>query len=242
MIEKVGNGMQSIEDSLPRSLGSNSTLEPNKQAVQLPTICYPPGVTQPLLLDSQQLRPRTPFNLQGVQYRTTTFTQFQVAQTTFRYPPTPPVDISENMMSSQQQQTCEAPALSHMNYAASADAAASTDKTGFPSLPTPPDLVPISEIDSSSMSPQTCKNSTFYYPAVKQQWQHQSSDMSDMNSTQCLNTPAQMWPVSESTTPPSSSLLPNLQPSSTGGLCTSMQQAYFFQLPQLNQYGDGMFI
>jgi hypothetical protein len=228
-MKAVGSAMQSIEqqDNLSLSLKPASDI---KQSVQLPAICYP---TTPLFLDSsqqqQQIRSRTPFNLQGLQYRTTTFTQFQT--TTFRYPPTPPIDI-DNMMSSHDSQS-----LSHMNYGGLGDNSPATtaDKSAFASLPTPPDLVPISELDSTStcsLSPQTCSKNS-YYP-LKQQWQHMQ-ESADLTNSHCLSAQQSINPwisgpaaAQDPSTPPSTAIIPS-------GIHPSSHPHLFFQLPQ---YGD----
>ena len=224
--------MQSIGDS------NSSTSSSNTQSVQLPTICYPTGLNSPpIYVDSsqqQQLRSgrqHHPFNLQSLQYRTTTFTQLQVAQTTFRYPPTPPVDITsgsttgDNMLPS----SCsEVPTLSHLNYIATGDHiqhASTVDKTLFASLPTPPDLVSINEMqqqgaDSRNMtSSQTCK-STYFYPtaaSIKQQWPDTAP--TDQSS----------W-----TAPHSTALVPSIHQGSSAGLSPFL----FHHLPQQYAAGD----
>ena len=237
----VGNAIQqNIEDSIPQSIGSDSLESPttNKLAVQLPTIRYPSAVAPPLFVDPRQ---RNPF-LSGVEYRTTTFTQLQVAQTTFRYPPTPPVEVGEGtdrlLHSQQQHQPSEAPALSHLNYTANGETATS-EKNTFPSLPTPPDLVPSSDIDSvsnslCSISPQSCpETNSMYY---RNKWSTSLSQ--DMSQSSCLNascSPQQTWGADPMT---AGSLLP-IQPSSAP-VQTSMHPTFLFSLPQVNPYGEGM--
>lgn len=207
--------------SIGRGAISSSSVATNNSSVsnKLPTICYPPA--NPVYVDSNQQQLRTnPFNLQGLQYRTTTFTQLQVAQTTtFRYPPTPPIDITETMLPSTAVvgQSEPAPTLSHFIT----NGAESQDKSGlFSSLPTPPDLVPaVSELDPScSLASQTCK-SPYYYP-LKNQWQDHHDH----------------WATTESSTTTPALVAPSHN-SSTSHLQTPMPH-FFFQLPQYTA-GDG---
>ena len=234
----VGNPMQqNVEDGVRSSLSQDTSLDTNKQAVQLPTIRYPNGVAAPLLVDRQR-NTYLP-GVSGVEY---TFTQLQVAQTTVRYPPTPPVDIGdgqERMLHTQQ--ACEAPALSHMSYTANGDTP-NSEKNNFHSLPTPPDLVPISEIPTTTthcnISPQSCTQEAnhMYYR------KHWSAD--DVNQSPiCLSTlPHAQQPVPWGTTDPmgNGSLLHGQHPS------MSMQQGIksqmMFSLPQAgHSYGEGMY-
>ena len=173
-------------DLLPVSSTPDSYRCSNVQ-LQLPagTLCYPGGSQQgaPPLFVAQQSK--------SVMGLTATFTQLQVAAQ-FCYPPTPPVDMrtdhdAERMLMLQQQQqqqhhhVSEAPALSHLGYGAHTveieqPESTAADKNSFPSLPTPPELVPspIAEngmdpnARSCSLSPQSCKETSQFF--CKQPW------------------------------------------------------------------------
>ena len=158
----------------------------NNVQLQLPAaaLCYPGGSQHgaPPLFVAQQHK--------SVMGLTATFTQLQVAAQ-FCYPPTPPVDMRsdhdpERMLMLQQQQqqhhVSEAPALSHLGYATHTveieqPETSAPDKNAFPSLPTPPELVPIPINENGmdptargcSLSPQSCKESSQFF--CKQQWQ-----------------------------------------------------------------------
>lgn len=254
-MEKAENTMQQscVEATNYTRTAPSTTSDKQSAALQLPTICYPPTNTlaTPPMFDSSQFRSRAPFNLPSLQYRTATFTQLQVAQTTFRYPPTPPIDITDNSTAMQQVQalqSCDvAPTLSHLSYPANGDGVTG-DKNSFSSLPTPPDLVPISTVDvdgtsssNCSMSPSAAatvcnKNNPYYYPPT---WQQQSTDqqmaVADITSNQCHTSqalPVQAW--SESNTSPLSIVQQHQSASTTG---SAPMSHFFFQLPP--QYGDG---
>lgn len=177
-MEPVGNSMQQAnEEDARTSIASETFTDSNKQAVQLPTIRYP---SAPVLVDRQRGA-----YLPGVEY---TFTQLQVAQATFRYPPTPPVEVGESS-DRLPHSSCEAPALSHLNYTANEDTA-NSEKSSFHSLPTPPDLVPISEIsptNCSSTPQQNLTSDSTYYR--KHHWSAE-----DINQAHCL-------PVMQQTVP-----------------------------------------
>lgn len=164
----------------PRSAVSEDMRSP----VQLPAICYP--TAPPLALVDPQLHQKAPI-LHGVEYRTATFTRLQVAQTTFCYPPTPPVEMSESsdrLLQYHQQQPGETHALSHIGYGGemeNLDVASSEKTPPFSSgLPTPPHLIPISsDADGSTpssicnMSPHstgTSGNSSIKEPSFFGKW------------------------------------------------------------------------
>ena len=229
----VGNEPQrNTEDTVrSNSLASDtSSLDSSKQSVQLPTIRYPAA---PLLVDRQR-NAYLP-GVSGVEY---TFTQLQVAHTTFRYPPTPPVEIGEGterlLHTQQQQQGCEAPALSHMSYTANGEVAAS-EKNTFHPLPTPPDLVPISEIPTTHCNPgQSCTQEAnhMYY----RKW---STD--DVNqSPPCL--PAlphhHHQPLAWGSDPSMSGLQ---HPAMQQGLKSQMQSVLFSLPPAAHSYGEGVY-
>ena len=200
-----------LTDSVRASTAANS-----KQTVQLPTICFPAGAGT----NQSALPARQPY-VPGLEYRTTTYTQLQVAQTTFRYPPTPPVEMGD-CTDRFQQQPCPTTALSHLHYQPQNDSAISDSKNAFPSLPTPPELVPITDIDSVSsgnatISPQTCKDS--YY---RKQWAAMDGDLNNSY----INGSQQNWADATS---------PNMQQSSRA----SIPPAFLFPLP-LNQFGEGI--
>ncbi len=230
----VGNHMQrSTEDSVGSSLSQDTALDTitNKQTVQLPTIRYPTGVAAPVLVDRQ--RNTYMSGVSGVEY---TFTQLQVAQTTFRYPPTPPVDIGDGQdRLLQTQQPCEAPALSHMSYSAGE----TPEKNNFHSLPTPPDLVPISEMPPSThcnISPQNCTQEANHMYYRKQHW---SADDVSQSPAGCLPHPQQ--PVPWGTTDPmgGGSLLHGQYPSMT--MQQGIKSQMLFSLPPApHSYGEGM--
>lgn len=209
---------QSLTDSVRASSEANS-----KPTVQLPTICFPagtPGTTN----QSAQPPARQPY-VPGLEYRTTTYTQLQVAQTTFRYPPTPPIEMGDCTDRFQQQQPCPTTALSHLHYQPQNDSSMTDSKNAFPSLPTPPELVPISDLDSvssgnASLSPQTCKDS--YY---RKQWA--SMEGGDMSHSGYLNGSQQSW--ADATSPSA------MQQSSRA----SIPPAFLFPLPLNHQYGEG---
>ena len=131
------------------------------------TVCYPATAPSLSLVDSQQKHPI-------LEYRTATFTHLQVAQATFCYPPTPPVEIPEPY----HQQPGETQALSHIGYGGATgtdmdymDPGSSAKTPPFSSgLPTPPHLIPISTDEPStnvcSASPlsssNTSKDSAFF--------------------------------------------------------------------------------
>ena len=250
-----------VASSTPTSVNSNS----EKQSVQLPTICYPsqlpPGapshhqmgnfIETASAVAGPQFRSRSQFPGQLQYCRTATFTQLQVAQATFRYPPTPPVDLAESI---QQQAQCEqAPTLSHIGYPplplpSSGEvlppvSTCSTEKSSF-SLPTPPDLIPISSSDMDSgtiavspstgpggLKPSSSSSSSYYYQLPWQQsittTPQDLPSVGDANH-HCLATHShvQAWSGSESASPSP----------------LSLQQRFFFQLPQSatanGQYGD----
>lgn len=251
-----------------RPASSSPSSNSEKQSVQLPTICYPSQLppagpqTHPhmgsFLEAAGAVAPQ--FRSRGggggqfpgqLQYcRTATFTQLQVAQATFRYPPTPPVDLADSLQQQQQQQAagCEpAPTLSHIGYPplplpANGDVlpTVSTCSSEKFSLPTPPDLVPISTVDMDSsnppgatVSPSTghgglkaspSSSSSYYYQLPWQQGIATTqpdlpSVVGDANH-HCLATHShiQAWSGSESASPSPLSLV--------------QQQRFFFQLPQ----------
>ena len=152
MAIRMQNELTHSPQSSSVSEGSPVALPPNA------AICYP-STAPPLALVDSQLHPKTSI-LHGVEYRTATFTRFQVAQTTVCYPPTPPVEMpesSDRLLQYHQQQPGETHALSHIGYGGEMDNidAAGPEKTPpFSSgLPTPPHLVPISsEADGSTTS------------------------------------------------------------------------------------------
>ena len=219
------------EDSARSSISSDTSLDSNsKQTVQLPTIRYP--ASAPLLVDRQ--RNTYLSGVSGVEY---TFTQLQVAQATFRYPPTPPVEVGEGTERLLPQQACEAPALSHMSYTSNGETATS-EKNTFHSLPTPPDLVPISDIPPTNISPQNCTQEMSYY---RKQW---STD--DVNQSPCLPSlpHAQQQPLPWSTEPMGAGgpLLHVQQHHSMQQGIKSQMQPILFSLPPTagHSYGDGM--
>ena len=232
---------RNTEENMTSSLGSDGLESPttSKQSVQLPTIRYP-TVAPPLLVDRQ----RSTY-LPGVEY---TFTQLQVAQATFRYPPTPPVEVGESSdRLAHTQQSCEAPALSHMSYNANGEAPTS-EKNAFPSLPTPPDLVPITEIPPTNsiahcnVTPQNCSQEANQVYYRKQQWATE-----DLGQAHCLpSLPHAQQHSSWGTDPMSGGpLLPVQPPTLQQGMKSQMQPTLFFSLPHHasnHPYGEGMFL
>lgn len=149
-----------MQNELTHSPQSSSVSEGSPVPLQA-AICYP-STAPPLALVDSQLHPKTSI-LHGVEYRTATFTRFQVAQTTVCYPPTPPVEMpesSDRLLQYHQQQPGETHALSHIGYGGeieNIDAASSEKTPPFSSgLPTPPHLVPISSDADGSTTSSVC--------------------------------------------------------------------------------------
>ncbi len=159
---------------IPTITGAEASHE---QQVQMPAILSysPAAIGAPPLVAAR--RTIVADAIQGapiLQYRTTTlFTQVQCAQTTFHYPPTPPIEAADLEKG---QPTGESPHLPM-------DAESHLEKAGhpFPSLPTPPDLTSISAAEQCHPSSAPMATSPVCMDSAKQ------------SPTTCISNPGGPW-------------------------------------------------
>ena len=174
MMDSVAYPPEDPEMLIPTITGSDSSNASSLQdshPVQIPTICYTPAASalvarRAILADTV---PGPPI-LQGIQYRTIC-TQVQFAQTTFHYPPTPPVETGDADRGHHSGDSQLPLHQSVIDIEGPSDRAVNP----FPSLPTPPDLEAISMGDQNATTVSTPMAAPGDPKYVNSQWQSPSA-------------------------------------------------------------------
>ena len=165
---------------IPTISGAESSASSQQQEMVPAIVSYTPALGAPPLVAARRTFVADaiqggPIPL-GIQYRTTFCTQVQFAQTTFHYPPTPPVELTE----SDKTVPGETPHLPVQHSAMDTDGHLEKAANPFPSLPTPPDLEAISvatdHCPASATSPpnSSCVDVAKHSPVIANSWPAQN--------------------------------------------------------------------